>query len=344
MKNEKLRTEKYKKKISPEAIFQRSVSLEKQQKKNFHSYVVEAVKAEEIVKNFLCGKVTTSEIVYYIVFAKEILSLKYKHEGEILQSEALLTAKKWEGRGLNFEYMVEIAKRLGVFIQAAAPPAACIPGIDDYTISLIPFDLLDGPTDFVDYLDVPWYAYNGAHITTETYKFGGASGAFDGVDDYIITDYNPIFTFGQYDFTIECWVKLAFQGASGCIAGVVTSGGWPSWIIYINSNGYIQFWLYTDLGYITISSNKNIQDLNFHHVAIVRNGYTIRIFLDGEVVGEGYPQWGRILNFGGRLAFGRFGDYSGGYFAGYIDEARISIGIARWWENFEPPNLPYCPP
>jgi len=340
MRTEKRRTEKYEKKIDGNVVKSRIDSYGEKQKSYFKSYAIEQARAEEIVKSFLGGKVPTNMLIYYIVFAKEILGLKYKHEGNILQTEALITAKKWEGRGLNLDYMVEIAKRLGVFI----PYATCIPGIDDYTISLIPFDLLDGPTDFVDYLGVPWYAYNGAHITTETYKFGGASGAFDGVDDYIITDYDSLFTFGSYNFTIECWVKLAFQGASGGVAGVVTSGGWFSWIIYIDSYGYIQFWAYTNLGFIQIISNKNITDLDFHHVAIIRNGGTIRIFLDGENVGEGYPRWGSIIDFGGRLAFGRFGDQNAGYFAGYIDEARISIGVARWWDNFEPPKLPYCQP
>lgn len=30
------------------------------------------------------------------------------------------------------------------------------------------------------------------------------------------------------------------------------------------------------------------------------------------------------------------------YFGGYIDEFRISPGIARWTSNFTPPTLPYC--
>jgi hypothetical protein len=39
----------------------------------------------------------------------------------------------------------------------------------------------------------------------------------------------------------------------------------------------------------------------------------------------------------------RFGEVypSSQTYIGYLDEIRISKGIARWWENFTPPKAPY---
>ena len=38
---------------------------------------------------------------------------------------------------------------------------------------------------------------------------------------------------------------------------------------------------------------------------------------------------------------GRYADTPGGFLAGYLDEIRVSKGIARWTNSFTPPSQPY---
>jgi hypothetical protein len=78
-----------------------------------------------------------------------------------------------------------------------------------------------------------------------------------------------------------------------------------------------------------------------YHVAVVRNGATCKIFIDGvsqtitEIVAftDGSVDIGSTLRVGGGI--------SSGYWNGWIDELRISKGIARWTEDFTPPTEPY---
>ena len=79
------------------------------------------------------------------------------------------------------------------------------------------------------------------------------------------------------------------------------------------------------------------------HLAWSHDGTTLRVFKDGVEVGD--TTWGTQGAFGsaGNLWVGKFLDYTeiDHDARGYIDDLRITKGVARYTANFTPPTAPF---
>jgi hypothetical protein len=89
-----------------------------------------------------------------------------------------------------------------------------------------------------------------------------------------------------------------------------------------------------------VSTTTMSDTATWHHIAVVGSSGTIKIYIDGVAQGNTAAQ-GTIIDSSSSYGVGRAGDYSGLYFNGWIDEFRVSKGIARWTSNFTPPTAPY---
>jgi hypothetical protein len=66
------------------------------------------------------------------------------------------------------------------------------------------------------------------------------------------------------------------------------------------------------------------------------------MYLNGSPVGSKDVTGWAINSAGAGLVIGRaFMDSDGYYFKGWLDELRISKGVARWTSNFTPPTSAY---
>jgi len=90
-----------------------------------------------------------------------------------------------------------------------------------------------------------------------------------------------------------------------------------------------------------LATTTTITDTNFHHVALVRNGNDLILFLDGLQEDTFNFTGLTTQESSGKLSIGRSGEFNGQYFNGHVDEFRISKGIARWTTNFTPPTVAY---
>ena len=77
----------------------------------------------------------------------------------------------------------------------------------------------------------------------------------------------------------------------------------------------------------------------WYHIALVRYGTSIKLYVNGVSNISTSSSLGLVdnsvsLSIGSMLT----GEYS---MNGYIDELRISKGVARWTSNFTPPTQPY---
>jgi hypothetical protein len=218
---------------------------------------------------------------------------------------------------------------------------------DQYTKSLLHMDTVG--TTFTDESGKTWTTSGSAKINTTSYKFGGASGSFSGTgtSDYISTGSSTDFNFGSNDFTIDCWVKNNNDGSanarflgqsdSGSTVGTdysfrlawnTTSGGRWQGIIYSGSTTYTSFKSFTS-------------DFFWHHFAIIRYNNILTTYIDGAS-GAGVDVTGVTINSSTKkLSIGRSGETAGLPWNGWIDEVRISKGIARWVSDFTPPSTAY---
>ena len=77
------------------------------------------------------------------------------------------------------------------------------------------------------------------------------------------------------------------------------------------------------------------------HLALVRNGSTLTLYVNG-VSEATSTQTAAVVGTANRWWIGTAGDsIAGSYFNGYVDDLRVTNGIARYTANFTPPTGPH---
>ena len=220
-------------------------------------------------------------------------------------------------------------------------------GIDTYTKLLMHCEGTDASTTFID--GSPTHRTltskgSSAQIDTAQYKFGAASGLFNAGYVYAADSDDWHFT---GDFTLEAWVRHSSLPSSGShqmylSQQVNTNTHWNFRISNTSGNYYLRYEFVNSgssvasfaSSYITIATGA------WHHVALVRNGSTWNIYYDGVDVGGGTDA-DSLVNLASALYVGSWGASGGYYLYGWMDEVRISKGIARWTGEFTPPEEAY---
>lgn len=216
--------------------------------------------------------------------------------------------------------------------------------IDSYTKLLLHCNGTDASTSFPDASPSGHTvtANGDAHVEVDQSKFGGASAQFDGTGDYLSVPNNSDWDFGTGDYTVDCWVWRNGDQANyaGLVAGASSSS--VKWILsFMDNPGNTNKWRFYD-GTDQAASSSTISNQTWTHIAAVRYGNTLTIYQGGASVGTADCTGNTVNSAGTGLAIGRlFTDSDSYYFNGYIDESRISKGIARWTSNFTPPARPY---
>lgn len=219
---------------------------------------------------------------------------------------------------------------------------------DAYSVLLMHMNGEDGSSTFTDEAGHTVTPY-GAVIDTDQYKFGGASGLFDGSNDYAVISDSNDFDFGTGDFTIDFWVRFsALDGNSREIMqrlDAENEGGLNRMDLIMASNT-LQFTAYTDgTQIVSVSRSITISAGNWYHVAIVGISGKFRLFLDGVQQGAEVDRANPgDMPYSGNIYLGKNQQFGIYWLAGWLDELRISKGIARWSENFTPPTAPYMAP
>ena len=181
-----------------------------------------------------------------------------------------------------------------------------------------------------------------AQISTAQSKFGGSSLYFDGTGDYLSIPYDSTFDFSG-DFTVEFWVRRAGDstgGAGTTYEGLIGSNasGVPRWTVYLNRSTKNIVWFGND-GSLRETSGTTISDDTWYHIAWSRNGTTLKGFINGTQVysattSTSYTTSTSGLRVGHDLGANR-------QFYGYIDDLRITKGVARYTANFTPPTASF---
>jgi hypothetical protein len=176
-------------------------------------------------------------------------------------------------------------------------------------------------------------ANGNAKLSTAEKKFGTASLALDGTGDYASVATNSDFGYGTEDFTIEMWVYRTVSGITQVLLDQRTANPTNyAPVIFINTSNALQ---YND-GAASVITGATTVPLNaWSHVALSRNGTSTRLFLNGVQQGSTYTDTRNYI--ATPLTIGaRFNNIQN--FTGYIDDLRISKGVARYTSNFTAPT------
>lgn len=203
----------------------------------------------------------------------------------------------------------------------------------------------DGSTTITDSSGAPktMTAYAGASISAGQSRFGGSSlSSNNTAGARISTPSHSDFNMGVGDFTVECWVYMVARNPSNL----------EVFIERRSTTGYYGFSLSIDQGTgcplfgITNSTPTTFKAQSatalpagqWVHLAGVKSGSNITLYVNGTsaataaVSGSNYSTTDPINIFGTSDGDTRF------KFNGYLDDVRITKGVARYTANFTPPT------
>jgi hypothetical protein len=181
---------------------------------------------------------------------------------------------------------------------------------------------------------LPWTAAN-----------NGGSGYFDGSGDYLSVANSSALNLGSSNYTIECWfyAPSAPTANDGIFTkGNTTSVGSEAWSLeFVNSSGNVGFGVgaYNSFASYLLSSSTAATLNAWNHIAVVRNGTSHTMYLNGASVATATASY--TVTSAGSLYIGT-GWYAPSTrdFIGYISNARLVIGTAVYTAAFTPPTAP----
>lgn len=217
--------------------------------------------------------------------------------------------------------------RKGFGMRGAVVPDSEAPDPDFADVALLlHFDGANNGTTFTDSGPVgqTLTPFGNAKTVTSTVKFGSASGQFDGTGDYLTTGANAANAFGTGDFTIECWINFTDANA-GVIVAHPFGGGWMLTIV-----ADVMYWQSQYNAVNLIARNcASLRSTGWHYIAIKRASSVCSMWFNGVQQGATANDGG--VNYTSTTTYLASGipSASPAYFTGYIDDMRITKGIAR---------------
>jgi hypothetical protein len=229
------------------------------------------------------------------------------------------------------------------FLAAVSGPAVPTdPNFANVSL-LLHGDGANGSTTIVDSSPSPKTVttVGNAQISTAQSKFGGASIAFDDViPSYLTLPSSADFALGD-TWTVEGWMFCNVVGSGSdrnalLLLGAVSGAG--SLAIYVEGGGNFTVRAGAAGSDVVAAGLVIASQWQFWAVSCLSNVATI--YLNGQSVASG-PVSGSVTAQSGRVASVGAGGLAAYDLDGYIDELRITKGVARYQSAFTPPTAPF---
>lgn len=221
-------------------------------------------------------------------------------------------------------------------------------------VSLLHFDDVGSPDEtIIDYATAispttTWTRYGNAQQSSVDKKYGSGSLRLDGSGDYLIASSCP--AIGTGDFTVEFWARFS---AMNDWQRVITSSAYNSSggfnIEKEASTGKLWFEITDPSSRPSVKSNASVVDNAWHHFACQRINKVLEMYIDGTrqsaSATDSTPHnlTSTALRLGTGFAEDAFA--SAASINGYIDDVRITVGVARYGQtspvDFTPPTAAY---
>ena len=183
---------------------------------------------------------------------------------------------------------------------------------------------------------------------TNLAKITDGAAAFDGSGDYLGIPDSSDLDLGSGDFTLEAYIYQANAASNANDSHVILS----KWQNSTNQKSYalritdssgqkLQVLLSTDgSANNIITSSDLISVQRWHHVAVVNDGGTVTLYIDGKPQSNTGTA-GTLYDSSAGLTIGRTDADSGSqYFDGFISNLRVIKGTALYTSSFTPPTEP----
>lgn len=217
----------------------------------------------------------------------------------------------------------------------AASGAATDPNFADVSL-LLKMDGTNGSTTFTDLSSYGHTvtAVGNAQVSTAESVFGGASLLIDGTGDHLSVPDHVAFDFGTGDFTIEARIRYNTGANSSIVTGVSTGAlFFGVGVVGLSPSPH---------GFATGRANVAFDNLSgaipanntWYAVAVTRSGSDLRIFVDGVQQGSTFADTRSYDLSAGGLRIGESTN-------GYIDELRVTKGVARYTANYTVSGDPF---
>lgn len=176
---------------------------------------------------------------------------------------------------------------------------------------------------------------SGSVTNTSTRKFTTSSSVyFDGLNDVLTVPSSPQIILGSSDFTLEGWFypeDITPPSGLGTIASIHTSDN-TGWYFSL----YQSKWRFQGYSSLIFNSGSNATQDAWSHVAITRSGNNYTMWVNGTSSNTATSS----LDWTGTddLTIG----YShSSYYQGYIQDLRLTKGLARYTSTFTPPTAEF---
>lgn len=245
-----------------------------------------------------------------------------------------------DGTGLFFQgYMADLRFTKSALYSVSSssitvPTAPVGPGTSSYYLQGINAGIYDA-TGLNTFTTV-----GTAQVSTSVKKYGSGSLYFDGTSGWLTVPNSSENTLGQAAFTIEGWFYLTTLGAvrSFISKGTASTG----WSVGVTSSNQLAFY-YTAT---TLTAGAPVVANTWYHFAVVRvaqsSAGNIKMYLNGvrlnqiNTVNDNFNQTDTLYVGASRVG--------GTPMLGYLDEIRITRGIARYPDDFfVPPRVGFPP-
>ena len=220
---------------------------------------------------------------------------------------------------------------------------------DRYTV----FQLDRAPIGATAFKDASQYnhtitPYGGISQNSNQYRFFNSSVFFDGSGgspsagtQYLTVDNSLLFDIGT-TFTIELWFYLTNTTSNSVIICTTDETATiAGWLIILYPTTAIGFYSTSGSGSWGTSSTASWAGTTgeWVHYAISCNGGTAKMFINGIQIGLDISN---VVNYSSTkpLTIGRPWNCSTYSFPGYMQNIKISKGVARYTGNFQKPNKP----
>ena len=233
-----------------------------------------------------------------------------------------------------------IVKGTAVYTAAFTPPSAPLTAIANTSLLLSCTNAGIFDTATMNDLET----VGNAQVSTSVVKYGTGSMYFDGSGDRLVGVNTPNLNFGSGAWTVEFWIYATDQVIGPIVnqCSQASSAGWSVWAYNGGGGTSRKLTVFLNGATFSLTTGADAWASNtWTHVAVVKSGTNLTFYSNGVNVASSTSAPATLTDttavpmVGATVSGVNWG--SSYDFTGYLDDIRVTKGVARYSGNFTPP-------